>query len=284
MLISVEPNGCNRFTKAASLEKIQIKEIGGQNEITANSPIWAASWELCMVFFTFWGEGKKVDFFLRLLILWYSAMSVPAPTVTELPACELKWRDFLKRSDNFGDFFIFFPLRWIWGDVRKDDPAVTNLLLRWEHLQWILSKFNPADITPDQQNRKNNAQICHPLPHVPKVLFYWITPSSQSLKSMVWVPGTRCFTTQVLNNATSPAKPEGRQSGEKASLERSKADTIEDNDRQEAHKTERRKWDFWKLLITSSFLLRLMSYGKQWILQDSGAGHSSTKKKATLIL
>lgn len=182
--------------------------------------------------------------------------------------------------------FSFFPLRWIWGDVRKDGPAVTNLLVKWQHLLWTLSKFNPTDITPDQQNRKNNTQIRHPLPHVPKILFCWSTPSSQSLKSMVWVSGTRCFTTEILSNATSPAKPEGHWSEEreKASLEKPRADTIEGNDRQEPHKTEKRKWNIWKLLITNSFLLRLISWGKQWILQDNGAGQSPSKKKATLFL
>lgn len=201
-------------------------------------------------------------------------MLVPPPTVIEIPACELKWRDLLKKSNKYfwvcfsflGFFFVcLFSLRWIWGDIRKNGLVLTNLLVIWEQLQWILSKFNPTDITPDQQNRKNNTQICHPLPHVPKTLFCWSTPSSQSLKSMVWVPGTRCFITEILNNATSHTKPEGHWSEEreKASLERSKANTTEDNDRQEPHKTEKRKWNLWKLLITNNFLLRSINCGKQ---------------------
>lgn len=48
----------------------------------------------------------QVNFFLRQLILWYSVTLVPVPTVTDLPACELKWRDFLKRSNCFGGFFF----------------------------------------------------------------------------------------------------------------------------------------------------------------------------------
>lgn len=193
-------------------------------------------------------------------------MLVAPPTVTELPAWELKWRGFFKRSKIILGAF-FFPLRCIWGDVRKDGPAVIDLLVKWENLQWILSKFDPTDITPEQQNRKNNAQICHPLPHVPKILFCWSTPSSQSLKSMVWVPGTRCFTTEILNNATSLAKPEGQwnEEREKASLEGFKADVTGDNDTQEPHKTEKRKQNLWKLLITNRLLLRLMSHGKQWM-------------------
>lgn len=51
----------------------------------------------------------QVNFFLRQLILWYCVTLVPAPTVTDLPACELKWRDFLKRSNCFGGLFFSPP-------------------------------------------------------------------------------------------------------------------------------------------------------------------------------
>lgn len=218
----------------------------------------------------------QVNCFLRQLILWYCVMLVIPPS---------EWQSFLPVSWNEETSWkvliilgaIFFSLKWIWGDVRKDGPAVTDLLVKWENMQWILSKFNPTDITPDQQNRKNNAQICHSLPHRPKILFCWSTPSSQPLKSMVWVPGTRCFAREILNNTTSPTKPEGHwhEEREKASLERSKADATGDNDTQESHKTEKRKWNLWKLLITNRFLLRL----SQWSYRTMGRDNPPARRK-----
>lgn len=176
----------------------------------------------------------QVFFFLRWLILWYPVMFFPHPTATELPASGIRLRDFSEGSDSFGGFF--FCLRWIWGNPRKDGPAVTNLHVKWEQLQSTLSKFNPTNIAPDQQNRKQNTQFSHPLPHLICQKYYFVEAGhllfcSWRALMTVGAPRTRHSTTEILNNATSLTKSEGHRSEkrEKAYLEKSKA-TTEDND------------------------------------------------------